>query len=103
MVSEMVRLNCVSLAERALVPAFVFFFFMLYPPEWVKKPERRTAAAAGGCNLVRSQALKEIGDREAIGPLIDALITKHKVKVSDANPDQHRIPFEDSTVTSEIG
>jgi hypothetical protein len=31
MVSEMVRLNCVSFAERALVPAFVYFFQMLYP------------------------------------------------------------------------
>jgi hypothetical protein len=29
MVSEMVRLNCASLAERALVPAFVYFFQML--------------------------------------------------------------------------
>jgi HEAT repeat protein len=38
-------------------------------------------------------ALGQIGDRDAIGPLIDALITKHKVKVSDANPDQHAYTF----------
>lgn len=38
-------------------------------------------------------ALGQIGDRSAIGPLIDALITKHKVKVSDANPDQHAYTF----------
>jgi hypothetical protein len=38
-------------------------------------------------------ALRQIGDREAIGPLIDALITKHKVQVSDANPDQHAYNF----------
>ncbi len=31
LVSEMVRLNCSSLAERMLVPAFVYFFQMLYP------------------------------------------------------------------------
>jgi HEAT repeat protein len=38
-------------------------------------------------------ALGQIGDRDAIGPLIEALITKHKVKVSDANPDQHAYTF----------
>jgi hypothetical protein len=38
-------------------------------------------------------ALGQIGDRDAIGPLIDALITKHKVKASDANPDQHAYTF----------
>jgi hopene-associated glycosyltransferase HpnB len=36
LVSLMVELRCETVAERALVPAFVFFFFMLYPPEWVK-------------------------------------------------------------------
>jgi hypothetical protein len=38
-------------------------------------------------------ALGQIGDRSAIGPLIDALITKHKIKISDANPDQHAYTF----------
>jgi hypothetical protein len=38
-------------------------------------------------------ALGQIGDRSAIGPLIDALITKHKIKMSDANPDQHAYTF----------
>ncbi len=38
-------------------------------------------------------ALGQIGDRDAIGPLIDALITKHKFKVSDANPDQQAYTF----------
>jgi hypothetical protein len=38
-------------------------------------------------------ALGQIKDRDAIGPLIDALITKHRVKVSDANPDQHAYTF----------
>ena len=52
---------CSSLAERALIPAFVSFFFMLYPPEWVRNPKRRTAAAAGGDILVRAEALAGIG------------------------------------------
>ncbi len=38
-------------------------------------------------------ALGQIGDSDAIGPLIDALVTTHKVKVSDANPDQHAYSF----------
>ena len=38
-------------------------------------------------------ALGQIGDRDAIGPLIDSLITKHKIKASDANPDQHAYTF----------
>jgi cellulose synthase/poly-beta-1,6-N-acetylglucosamine synthase-like glycosyltransferase len=31
LVSEMVRLHCSTPAERALIPAFIFFFQMLYP------------------------------------------------------------------------
>ncbi len=46
MVSEMVRLNCTSLAERALVPAFVYFFQMLYPFSRVNDPRSSVAAAA---------------------------------------------------------
>ena len=40
-----------------------------------------------------AMALGQIKDRDSIGPLIDALITKHRVKVSDANPDQHAYTF----------
>ncbi len=52
--SRMVRLHCASLAEKLLVPAFVFFFAMLYP-------FRRANAAAGGVMLVRRRALDTIG------------------------------------------
>jgi hypothetical protein len=38
-------------------------------------------------------ALGQIGDRDAIGPLIEALVTKHKIKVSDASADQHSYTF----------
>jgi hypothetical protein len=33
-------------------------------------------------------ALGQIGDRDAMGALIDALVTTHRIKISDANPDQ---------------
>jgi hypothetical protein len=38
-------------------------------------------------------ALGQIGDGDAISPLIDALVTTHKFKVGDANPDQHAYTF----------
>ena len=38
-------------------------------------------------------ALAQIGDRDAINPLIDALITKHRIKVGDGNPNQHAYTF----------
>ncbi|HEV2640267.1 MAG TPA: glycosyltransferase [Actinocrinis sp.] len=59
--SLMARLNVGSAAERAIVPAFVFSFFQLYPPTWVNRPGSRTAAAAGGCMLVRRDALDRAG------------------------------------------
>jgi hopene-associated glycosyltransferase HpnB len=71
MVSEMVALSCASLAERALVPAFVYFFQLLYPFAWVNDPMRATAAAAGGTILVRRAALERIG---GVAALRDALI-----------------------------
>jgi hopene-associated glycosyltransferase HpnB len=72
MASVMVKLNCGSFAERQFVPAFVFFFQMLYPFAWVSDPRRGTAAAAGGCMIVRREALSGAGGLEAIkGALID--------------------------------
>ena len=70
--SLMVKLRCDSAAERWLAPAFVFFFQMLYPFAWVNDPRRTTAAAAGGCMLVRREALHAAGGLEAVrNALID--------------------------------
>jgi hopene-associated glycosyltransferase HpnB len=69
--SLMAKLHCDSFAERALIPAFVFFFQMLYPFAWVNRSDRKVAAAAGGCMLVKREALKRAGGIEAIQ---DALI-----------------------------
>jgi len=70
--SLMVKLRCESFAERAFIPAFIFFFQMLYPFAWVNDRARATAAAAGGCMLVRHEALVAAGGIEAIrGALID--------------------------------
>ncbi|MEM6452230.1 MAG: hypothetical protein AAF703_18195, partial [Cyanobacteria bacterium P01_D01_bin.105] len=56
LVSLMVRLNCQSVWELLLIPAFVFFFQMLYPFPWVNDSHKKTAAAAGGCVLLRFSA-----------------------------------------------
>jgi hopene-associated glycosyltransferase HpnB len=72
LVSYMVKLHCESLAEKLLIPAFVYFFFMLYPPAWIRNTRRSTAGAAGGCMLVRAQTLERAGGLEAIrGAVID--------------------------------
>ncbi len=72
LVSLMVRLSTASFAERCLIPAFVFFFLKLYPPAWIAAPRARTAGAAGGCMLVRPDALARAGGLAAIrGRIID--------------------------------
>jgi len=79
--SLMAKLRCESAAERALVPAFIFFFQMLYPFAWVNRTERATAAAAGGCILVRRRSLAAAGGIEAIrGELIDDCALARRLK-----------------------
>jgi len=80
LVSVMVRLRAESMAEKFLIPAFVFFFFKLYPPAWVASTGR-TAAAAGGCMLIRREMLNRIGGMESIrSELIDDCAMARRVK-----------------------
>jgi hopene-associated glycosyltransferase HpnB len=79
--SVMVRLHCQTLAERFTVPAFVFFFFKLYPPAWIANPRSSVAGAAGGCILIRPEALARIGGIAAIrSELIDDCALALRVK-----------------------
>lgn len=79
--SLMAKLRCVSWAERALIPAMIFFFQMLYPFAWVNRATSRTAAAAGGCMLVRREALVSIGGIDAIrAELIDDCALARRLK-----------------------
>lgn len=66
LVSQMALLRADSFWERLLVPAFVYFFAQLYPFRRVNRHGARTAAAAGGCMLVRGQALAAAGGLERI-------------------------------------
>ena len=67
----MAKLRCESLAERSLIPAFIFFFQMLYPFAWVNRRERIAGGAAGGCMLVRPDALDAGGIEGIRSSLID--------------------------------
>jgi hopene-associated glycosyltransferase HpnB len=70
LVSFMAELHCRTWAERALVPAFVWFFMMLYPFNWINRGWR--SGAAGGCVLVERNALEAAGGIAAMrGALID--------------------------------
>ena len=61
LLSSMVQLTVSNNAERWLIPAFVFFFLKLYPPAWIARPDAASAGAAGGCMLVRPEALARSG------------------------------------------
>jgi len=83
MVSVMVLLRCQSLWETLLIPSFVFFFQKLYPFPWVNNPAQSMAAAAGGCILIKTEALERIGGIQAVRQaLIDDCALAQAVKSS---------------------
>jgi len=83
LVSLMVRLSTATLAERCLIPAFVFFFLKLYPPAWIAASRSSAAGAAGGCMLIRPASLARAGGLAAIrGCIIDDCALARAVKSS---------------------
>lgn len=83
LVSEMVRLNCETIPECALIPAFIFFFQMLYPFAWVGEQGKKTAGAAGGTMLVSRRALDRVeGVARIRGELIDDCALAREIKRS---------------------
>ncbi|MGQ0592597.1 MAG: glycosyltransferase [Gammaproteobacteria bacterium] len=72
LVSLLVSLRMDNVWERFLMPAFVYFFKLLYPFRLSNSPAIPfVACAAGGCILLETRALREIGGFDAIR---DALI-----------------------------
>ena len=59
-------LRCETAWERLLIPAFTYFFAAIYPFSAVGRDASRVAGAAGGCTLVRREAMEWIGGMEAI-------------------------------------
>lgn len=83
LVSLMVLLRCQSFWEKLLIPAFVFFFQKLYPFSWVNHPQSQLAAAAGGCILIRRDALTRIGGLQLLKQaLIDDCSLAQAVKLT---------------------
>ncbi|MEM9439826.1 MAG: glycosyltransferase [Pseudomonadota bacterium] len=81
LVSVMVRLRNRSFWERLLIPPFVFFFQMLYPFAAVNRDDLNMAAAAGGCVLLKRDALADAGGIEAVkGALIDDVALGRLIK-----------------------
>ena len=81
LVSQMALLRTATGWERVVVPAFVYFFAQLYPFRRVNVPGSRTAAAAGGCMLIRREALERSGGLTPIrGALIDDVAMGRMVK-----------------------
>jgi len=64
--SLMVLLQAKTFPERLLMPAFLYFFLKLYPPKWTADPKSSTAGAAGGCVLLRKEALERLGGISSI-------------------------------------
>jgi len=81
LVSQMALLRTATRWERVVVPAFVYFFAQLYPFARVNAPGSGTAAAAGGCMLVRREALIRSGGLAPIrGARIDDVAFGRMIK-----------------------
>ena len=79
--SLMASLRMRSPWEKLLLPAFVYFFKLLYPFRLSNSGSSRVAAAAGGCILLRREALARAGGFAAIkDQLIDDCALARKFK-----------------------
>ena len=82
LISLMARMHTSSFWERLLMPAFVYFFKMLYPFHLSNSGFKGVAAAAGGCILLETRLIREIGGFRAIrGQLIDDCALAKQVKL----------------------
>lgn len=82
LVSLMAALSMEGFWARLLIPAFIWFFKLLYPFRLANSPRSRIAAAAGGCILLDTAALRDVGGFEAIrGELIDDCSLARSFKV----------------------
>ena len=81
LVSLMAALRMQSFWEKLLMPAFIYFFKLLYPFHISNSNPRMVAAAAGGCMLIRTGTLRQLGGFEVLrGELIDDCSLARHVK-----------------------
>jgi hopene-associated glycosyltransferase HpnB len=83
LVSLMAMLRCNSFWEKLLMPAFIYFFKLLYPFALANKSSSAVAAAAGGCILINTKVLREIGGMKSIKhAVIDDCSLAKKIKAA---------------------
>jgi len=81
LVSVMARLRMESCWEKLLMPAFIYFFKLLYPFRLANSDSPYIAAAAGGCILLETRVIGQIGGFTAIkDALIDDCTLARRVK-----------------------
>ncbi len=67
--------------DTLLMPAFIYFFKLLYPFKLANSGSSRIAAAAGGCIMMKTKVLEDIGGFASIKEtLIDDCTLAQKVK-----------------------
>jgi hopene-associated glycosyltransferase HpnB len=83
MVSLMATLETRGFWEKLLLPAFVYFFKLLYPFHLSNSSFRWVAAGAGGCVLIETDILRDIGAFTSLkDELIDDCALAAKVKAA---------------------
>ncbi|MBT8407200.1 MAG: glycosyltransferase [Deltaproteobacteria bacterium] len=81
LISLMAELRMKTFWEKLLMPAFIFFFKLLYPFRLSNTGTSRVAAAAGGCILLETRLLHEIGGFDSLrGELIDDCALARRIK-----------------------
>jgi len=81
LVSVMASLKMENFWEKLLLPAFIYFFKMIYPFKLAKSRFRQFASAAGGCILLETRLLDEIGGLVSIKTaVIDDCTLAQKIK-----------------------
>ena len=84
LVSIMAQLRMETFWEKLLAPAFIYFFKLLYPFSLGNNPNSALGVAAGGCILVRSEALRKTG---AFTSIRNAIIDDCALAASSRNPE----------------
>ena len=81
LISLMAELRMDTFWEKLLMPAFIYFFKLLYPFRLSNTGTSRVAAAAGGCILLETRLLHEIGGFNSLrGALIDDCALARRIK-----------------------
>ena len=81
MVSVMANLHMQQFWEKLLLPPFVYFFKMIYPFALANSMKSNIAAGAGGCVLVATSKLREIGGFSSLkDAIIDDCTLARKIK-----------------------